>query len=179
MAVSDSQFVVNYYRLTADNRILFGTSEAQYFAPNRVDPACDHSQPHYLALRESFRRHFPQLAELQFPYAWGGPIASTTRLTPFFGTLERGRVHYGLGYTGHGIGSTRIAGKILAHQTLSRPSELRNLKLVTQKPFPYPPEPLRGMAVAAVTRSLRHLDAGAAPSLLLRMLDALGIGFSS
>lgn len=177
--VTDGRTFFNYYRLTADNRILFGTSEAQYFAPNRVDPACDHSQPHYLALRESFRRHFPQLAELAFPYAWGGPIASTTRLTPFFGTLEQGRVHYGLGYTGHGIGSTRIAGKILAHRALSQPSELLDLKMVKKKPFPYPPEPLRGMAVAAVTRSLRRLDAGAAPSLLLRLLDSLGIGFSS
>ena len=53
---------------------------------------------------------FPQLAGLAFPYAWGGPIASTTRLTPFFGTRAGGRVHYGLGYTGHGLGSTRVAG---------------------------------------------------------------------
>ena len=177
--VTDGRTFFNYYRLTADNRILFGTSEAQYFAPNRVDLECDHSQPHYQALRESFRRHFPQLAELAFPYAWGGPIASTTRLTPFFGTLDKGRVHYGLGYTGHGIGSTRIAGKILAHLALSRPSELLDLKLVKKKPFPYPPEPLRGVAVAAVTRSLRRLDEGHPPSLLLRLLDSLGIGFSS
>ena len=50
---------------------------------------------------------------------WGGPIASTTRLTPFFGTLD-GRIAYGLGYTGHGIGSTRVAGKILAHLALEK-----------------------------------------------------------
>ena len=177
--ITDGRTFFNYYRLTADNRILFGTSEAQYFTPNRVEPACDHSEPHYRALRASFRRHFPQLAELAFPYAWGGPIASTTRLTPFFGTLERGRVLYGLGYTGHGIGSTRIAGKILAHLALARPSELLALQLVGKKPFPYPPEPLRRVAVAAVTRDLRRLDDGHPPSLLLRLLDALGIGFSS
>lgn len=177
--VTDGRTFFNYYRLTADERILFGTSEAQYFAPNRVDPDCDHSAPHYAALHESFRRHFPQLAELAFPYAWGGPIASTTRLTPFFGTLENGRVHYGLGYTGHGIGSTRIAGKILAYQALARPSELLELQMVKTKPFPYPPEPLRGHAVTAVTRALRRLDQGHPPSLLLRLLDSLGIGFSS
>jgi len=44
-------------------------------------------------------------------------MASTTRLTPFFGTIA-GRLSYGLGYTGHGIGSTRVAGKILAHLAL-------------------------------------------------------------
>jgi glycine/D-amino acid oxidase-like deaminating enzyme len=83
--VTDGRTFFNYYRLTADGRILWGTSEAMYYPPNRVDESCDHSEPHYAMLRESFRRHFPQLADLAFPFAWGGPIASTTRLTPFFG----------------------------------------------------------------------------------------------
>ena len=112
-AVVDSRTFFNYYRLTDDGRILFGTSEAAYYPGNRVGTACDHSPAHYASLRESVRRHFAALADLAFPFAWGGPIASTTRLTPFFGLLS-GRVAYGLGYTGHGIGSTRLAGKILA-----------------------------------------------------------------
>jgi glycine/D-amino acid oxidase-like deaminating enzyme len=177
--VTDGRTFFNYYRLTSDNRILWGTSEAMYYPPNRVDESCDHSERHYAALRESFCRHFPQLAELKWEYAWGGPIASTTRLTPFFGSLDGGRVIYGLGYTGHGIGSTRVAGKILAHMALAKPSELLNLAMVQRKPLPYPPEPLRRIAVNAVTSSLRRVDAGGKPSILLRMLDALGIGFSS
>jgi len=175
----DGRTFFNYYRLTADDRILWGTSEAQYYAPNRVDESCDHSEHHYKTLKSSFARHFPQLAELQFPYEWGGPIASTTRLTPFFGTLDSGRITYGLGYTGHGIGSTRIAGRILAHMVLRKPSPLLNLALVKKKPFPYPPEPLRSLSVNMVTSSLRQVDEGKDPSMLLRMLDALGIGFSS
>jgi glycine/D-amino acid oxidase-like deaminating enzyme len=178
-AVTDARTFFNYYRLTADGRILWGTSEAVYFRGNRVDPTCDHSPAHYDALRTSFRRHFPQLSGLQFPYAWGGPICSTTRLTPFFGRAVGGRLTYGLGYTGHGIGSTRLAGKILSHLVLDRPSPLRQLAMVRRKPFPYPPEPLRTLAVAAVTRALRRADASASPSLLLRSLQALGIGFSS
>ena len=116
---------------------------------------------------------------MNFPYGWGGPIASTTRLTPFFGTLNGGRVIYGLGYTGHGIGTTRLAGQIMAHLALSRESDLLSLKMVTDKPFPYPPEPIRGMSVNAVTRSLQKVDAGESPSILLRLLDKMGIGFSS
>lgn len=176
--VTDARTFFNYYRLTRDGRVLFGTSEAVYYASNRVDAACDHSASHYAALRESFRALFPPLADLRFPYAWGGPIASTTRLTPFFGTL-RGRLSYGLGYTGHGIGSSRLGGKILAHLALERGSPLLQLGLVRRPPFPYPPEPLRRLAVAAVTRSLRRVDAGGPPGLLLRVLDRLGIGFSS
>ncbi|MGE5414877.1 MAG: NAD(P)/FAD-dependent oxidoreductase, partial [Syntrophomonadaceae bacterium] len=176
--VVDARTFFNYYRPTPDGRILWGTSEAVYYPGNRVDPSCDHSPRHYAALRESFDRHFPQLKGLEFPYAWGGPIASTTRLTPFFGTLG-GRVAYGLGYTGHGVGSTRVAGRILAHLTLEKESPLLDLSMVRKKPIPFPPEPLRRIAVAAVTRSLRRVDEGGRPNLLLKTLDRLGIGFSS
>jgi hypothetical protein len=51
--------------------------------------------------------------------------------------------------------------------------------MVRKKPFPFPPEPLRRLAVAAVTRSLRRVDQGAKPGPLLKVLDALGISFSS
>jgi hypothetical protein len=88
-------------------------------------------------------------------------------------------VAYGLGYTGHGLGSTHLAGRILAHMVLDRPSALLDLRLVRRKPFPYPPEPFRSWAVGVVSRDLRRVDAGQPPSLLLRALDALGIGLSS
>ena len=54
--VTDGRTFFNYYRLTADDRILWGTSEAAYYPGNRVDPSCDHSPAHYAALRASFRR---------------------------------------------------------------------------------------------------------------------------
>jgi glycine/D-amino acid oxidase-like deaminating enzyme len=177
--ITDGRTFFNYYRLTDDDRILWGTSEAAYYAGNRVDPSCDHSPAHYAALRASFRRHFPALAGLEFPYAWGGPICSTTRMTPFFGRALGGRACYGLGYTGHGLGTTRLAGRILAHMALDRPSDLLDLSLVRKRPFPYPPEPLRSWSVAAVTRALRRVDEGQPAGLMLRVLERLGIGFSS
>jgi glycine/D-amino acid oxidase-like deaminating enzyme len=177
--VTDFRTFFNYYRLTDDDRILWGTSEAAYYSGNRVAPACDHSPHHYDALRASFRRHFPALAGLEWAYAWGGPICSTTRLTPFFGRALDGRVLYGLGFTGHGLGTTRLAGRILAHLALDRPSELLDLALVRKPPFPYPPEPLRTLAVKAVTRALRRVDAGGEPGVLLKLLDRMKIGFSS
>jgi glycine/D-amino acid oxidase-like deaminating enzyme len=178
-AVVDVRTFFNYYRLTDDGRILWGTSEAAYYPGNRVDAACDHSPRHYAELEASFRRHFPQLEGLAFPYRWGGPIASTTRLTPFFGTAQRGRLHYGLGYTGHGIGSSRIAGRILAHRALELPSALLELAMVRKKPIPFPPEPIRRGAVALVTGALRRVDRGGKPGALLRALERVGISFSS
>ncbi len=101
-AVTDCRAFFNYYRLTRDDRVIWGTSEALHYPGDLVAPSCDHSPRHYADLRAAFRRHFPQLGEIDFPFAWGGPICSTTRFTPFFGALAGGRVLYGLGYTGHG-----------------------------------------------------------------------------
>ncbi len=177
--VTDGRSFFNYYRLTADDRILWGTSEAVYYRGNRVDSSCDHSPRHYAELRSSFRRHFPALSGLDFPYAWGGAICSTTRLTPFFGRALGGRVLYGLGFTGHGLGTTRLAGRILSHLALGQPAELLDLAMVRHPPFPYPPEPVRGWAVAEVTRALRRVDQGGRAGVLLRLLNRLGLGFSS
>jgi glycine/D-amino acid oxidase-like deaminating enzyme len=178
-SVTDGRTFFNYYRLTSDDRVLWGTSEAAYHHGNRVDESCDHSERHYRELRASFAWHFPDLGELSFPYAWGGAICATTRFTPFFGSAWDGRVHYGLGYTGHGLGTTHLAGQVLAHLALGRPSPLLDLALVRTKPFPYPPEPWRSLAVGAVSRALRRVDAGGRPGPLLRVLDAMGIGLSS
>lgn len=177
--VIDGRNFFKYYRLTADNRVLWGTSEAAYFPSNLVSRSREHSPAHYDLLKRSFAHHFPQLEGVDFPFGWGGPIASTTRMTPFFGSLHNGHTLYALGYTGQGIGTTRVAGKILAHMALSTPHELLQLKMVTKKPFPYPPEPLRTWMVRAVTWSLKRVDEGNKPNLLLKMLDALGIGLSS
>ena len=178
-AVTDFRSFFNYSRLTADDRVVWGTSEAVYHRGNDVGAAHDHDAAVYGGLEASFARFFPELAELSFPFRWGGPIAATTRFTPFFGALHDGKLLYGLGYTGHGVGTTRVAGRLLAHLALEKRSELAELALVRKPPFPYPPEPLRSWAVGRVANALRRVDAGGSPSLLLRLLDRLGIGFSS
>ncbi len=177
--VTDGRSFFNYSRPTRDGRIVWGTSEARYFAGDRVDRECDYSEEHFDGLRASFRRHFPQVGEVDFPFAWGGPIASTARFTPFFGALEGGRLLYGLGYTGHGVGTSRIGGRILAHLALGERSDLLELGFVRKRPLPFPPPALRGWAIGRVTRDLRRLDQGARPSLFLRLLDRIGVGFSS
>lgn len=177
--VTDCRSFFNYSRLTADDRVVWGSSEAVYYRGNRVGPQYDHAPGVYAALEASFARFFPEVGAVRFPYRWGGPIAATTRFTPFFGALHSGRLLYGLGYTGHGVGTTRVAGRLLAHLALERRSDLAELALVRERPFPYPPEPLRRWAIDGVTRALRRVDEGGSPGFLLRVLDRLGIGFSS
>jgi glycine/D-amino acid oxidase-like deaminating enzyme len=177
--VADVRTFFNYYRLTADDRVLWGTSEAVYYPGNRVDEACDHSERHYDELRRSFVRHFPDLEGLEFPYGLGRADLRDDALHAVLRRGPQGTPALRPRYTGHGLGTTHLAGRILSHMVLERPSPLLELKLVREKPFPYPPEPLRTWAVRAATADLRRVDEGHEPSLLLRCLDALGIGLSS
>ena len=150
--ITDGRTFFNYYRPTADGRVLWGTSEATYYRGNQVIPPATTRRRTTQSLRDELAAAtFPRWRGLEWEYAWGGPICSTTRMTPFFGPRVGRPGHYGLGYTGHGLGTTRLAGRILAHLALDRPSELLDLSLVRKKPFPYPPEPLRSWAVNAVT----------------------------
>ena len=91
-----------------------------------------------------------------------------------------GRVTYALGYTGLGVGASRWAGGVVRDFIL-RPGEDRlQLEIVQRAPVPFPPEPLRSMAVNVVRHELDRADRDAGRrSVLLRTLDALGIGFDS
>jgi glycine/D-amino acid oxidase-like deaminating enzyme len=178
--LSDSNNQFHYFRLTADDRILWGGYDAVYHYGSRVGPALDQRPATFEKLEAQFVRAFPQLDGLGFPYRWGGAIDTTTRFTVTFGQTMGGRVTYALGYTGLGVGASRWAGGIVRDFILRPDSDLLQLRIVQSTPFPFPPEPLRSMAVNLVRHELDRADRNEGRrGLLLRTLDALGIGFDS
>lgn len=178
--LSDANNQFHYFRLTADDRILWGGYDAIYHPGNGVGPAFDRRPATFEKLEASFRATFPQLADLRFPFRWGGAIDTTTRFAVTFGRTMGGRVVYALGYTGLGVGATRWAAGILRDMLLRPESDLLRLRFVRSKPFPFPPEPLRNVVVETVRNELIRADANdGRRSRLLRTLDALGIGFDS
>ena len=178
--LSDANNQFHYFRLTADDRILWGGYDAIHHRGSRVAPELDRRPQTFDRLDAQFRRAFPQLDGLRFPYRWGGAIDTTSRFTVTFGTTMGGRVTYALGYTGLGVGASRWAGGIVRDLIL-RPDEDRlRLRLVTSPPIPFPPEPLRSVVVDTVRRELDRADrSDGRRGLILRTLDAVGIGFDS
>lgn len=178
--LSDANNQFHYFRLTADDRILWGGYDAIHYFGSRVGPEHDRRPATFAKLEAQFFRAFPQLEGLRFPYRWGGAIDTTTRFTVTFGQTMGGRVTYALGYTGLGVGASRWAGGVVRDLIL-RPGEDRlSLRLVSSPPIPVPPEPVRSAAVNLVRRDLDRADRdGGRRSILLRTLDALGIGFDS
>lgn len=85
---------------------------------------------------------FPALAGVRFEAAWSGPMDMTRSGLPFFFTLPQGNVHAGLGFSGHGLTSTKVGGRILASLALGVADDDTRLPVV-RPPEPLPPEPLR------------------------------------
>jgi glycine/D-amino acid oxidase-like deaminating enzyme len=178
--MSDANNQFHYFRLTADERILWGGYDAIYYFNNGVGPQFDRRPATFAMLEAQFRAAFPQLDGLRFPYRWGGAIDTTSRFTVTFGQALGGRLTYALGYTGLGVGASRWAGGVVRDFILRPDSDLLQLRFVRSRPIPFPPEPLRFAAVQAVRWELDRADRNEGRrGLLLRTLDALGIGFDS
>jgi len=178
--LSDRGNQFHYYRITHDDRILWGGYDAVYHYGNGVGPQHDHRRATYDVLARHFRDTFPQLSDVRFERWWGGAIATTTRFTVAFGEALDGRVVYGLGYTGLGVAATRFAGRVLSDKLLDPASAVLDLRLTTSEPFPFPPEPLRWLGVQATRRAIARADRrGGRRGPWLALLDRVGIGFDS
>ena len=103
--VADSGNQFHYYRLTADDRILWGGYDAIYHFGRGQRAAYDQRPATFARLADHFFTTFPQLEGIAFSHRWGGAIDTCSRFCAFFGTALRGRVAYALGYTGLGFDS--------------------------------------------------------------------------
>lgn len=103
-AVSDTKFVLDYYRRTADHRLLFG-GRVSYTTLPPANLAT--------AMRRSMLAVFPDLADTEFQYVWGGNVAITVERTPHLGRIG-GNVYFAHGFSGLGVALTGVAGKVVA-----------------------------------------------------------------
>ncbi|RQX55474.1 FAD-dependent oxidoreductase, partial [Micromonospora chalcea] len=178
LADTGNQF--HYYRLTADNRILFGGYDAIYHYGNRVAPALEQREATFTTLASHFFTTFPQLADVRFSHRWGGVIDTCTRFCAFFGTAYSGRLAYAAGFTGLGVGATRFGARVTLDLLSGTDTPLTRLDLVRRKPLPFPPEPVRSVGINLTRWSLARADArDGRRNLWLRTLDRLGLGFDS
>ena len=104
LAVCDPNFVLEYFRLSADKRLLFG-GRCNYFGE---DPNIIKQQ-----LRPKLLRIYPQLSNINIDYAWGGTIGIPVNRVPLLGRIAA-NIFYCQGYSGHGVNVTHLAGKIMA-----------------------------------------------------------------
>jgi len=126
VAVADSKFVVNYFRLSADNRLLFGGGESYgYRFPKDIEAL----------VRKPMTEVFPQLADIGVDYAWGGTLAITMNRMPHFIRLA-GNALSASGYSGHGVAMATLAGQIMAEATAGQAERFDVMANVPSPRFP-------------------------------------------
>jgi glycine/D-amino acid oxidase-like deaminating enzyme len=175
--LADWRTALRYFRTTPDGRIAFGAAAATAGAGVGLGPRLRYDPPSIVKLVDDFRRFFPSWADVRFEAAWGGPMDVTGRHLPSFGTLPAGSLHYGVGYTGGGVGPCHLGGKILSALALGVEDEHTSLPLVDLALQRFPPEPLLSIGAAvtqhAIVRTDEAQDDGLRPNPLTGFLARL------
>jgi len=129
-ALSDNQFVLDYFRLSADHRLLFG-GKCTYTGRTPTDLAA--------SMRADMIKVFPQLAGVRIEHAWGGHIDITLPRTPDFGC--EGDIYWAQGFSGHGVVPTCVAGRVIAEAITGDATHLDLFKPMANPPAMLPGVP--------------------------------------
>jgi glycine/D-amino acid oxidase-like deaminating enzyme len=177
--LSDITNQFHYYRLTDDNRILWGGYDAIYYWGSKMSAELESRPETWAKLSDHFFQTFPQLMDVKFSHVWGGAIDTSTRFSVFFGTAMNQRVAYAVGYTGLGVAATRFAAATMLDLLAGRKSIATRTDFVQSKPLPFPPEPFRFAGIQATRWSMNREDQTGSRNAWLRMFDRFGLGFDS
>jgi gamma-glutamylputrescine oxidase len=125
LAVSDTKFVVNYFRISADGRLIFGGGER--YSPDPPADIAAFVRPHMLSV-------FPQLANVRIDHAWGGLVSITLSRVPHIGRI--GETFFAHGYSGQGVYLSALAGKVLVEAMTGRAEKFDLLAALAPPEFP-------------------------------------------
>jgi glycine/D-amino acid oxidase-like deaminating enzyme len=175
--LADWRTALRYLRTTPDGRIAFGAAAATAGLGTGLGPRLRYDERAVASVVEDLHRFFPSFADVPLEAAWGGPMDVTGRHLPFFGTYPGSALHYGIGYTGGGVGPCHLGGKILAALALGVQDEHTALPLVGLEPMRFPPEPLLSAGAAitqgAIVRADEAEDRGARADPVTRLLASM------
>lgn len=173
--VTDAGNQFHYYRPLADGRILWGGYDAIYYFGSSTSAAREQRDASHELLAEHFFRTFPQLADLRFTHRWAGLIDTSSRFVPYVGADRSRSVAHAIGFTGLGVAYSRFAAAAM----LDALEGGRLPGFIAARPMPFPPEPVRYLAVQGTRAALAREDRTGARGPWLRLLDRFGVGFNS
>ena len=125
-AVADTKFVINYFRFSHDNRLLFGGGESYgYRFPSDIAAT----------VRRPMEAVFPQLEGIEITHAWGGTLGITVNRMPHFERLA-GNILSASGYSGHGVAMATMGGRLLAEAIAGQAERFDLMASVPTHPFP-------------------------------------------
>jgi glycine/D-amino acid oxidase-like deaminating enzyme len=175
--ICDARMFLHYFRTTEDGRVLMGSGSGPIGYGARIDERFTHDAATAARAELGLRRLLPALREARIEASWGGPIDVAADHVPFIGTVPGSTVHYALGYSGHGVGPSWLAGRVLASLVRGVEDEWTALPLVRRRVATVPPEPFRrlggGAIRAAILACEEAEEAGRRPPLAARATAAV------
>lgn len=175
--ISDSQLTVHYYQATPDGRVAFGQGGGSVAYGGRIDPSFDRSRMRAQEVTESFRRLYPNLADVPIEQDWAGAIDRSLTGLPLIGHTD-GRRHivHAVGWSANAVGPARLGGKFMASLALETDDEWSRSPLVNLPAQRFPPEPVRFLGAKVVRRGVVRKEraqlAGRRPGLVSNFLAA-------
>jgi glycine/D-amino acid oxidase-like deaminating enzyme len=153
--ISDMRMFLHYFRKTPDGRVLMGSGSGPIaFNGHTNDSRLREDSDSARRAERGLHRLLPSFRDVPIALAWGGQIDVSADRLPFFKTIPGTRVHFGCGYSGHGINPTYISGQCLASLVLNENDMWSNLPLVRRELPTLPPEPFRTWGGRAVRRAI-------------------------
>ena len=154
--IEDARNLVHYYRLTIDNRLVMGGRDVSL--SYGLDMEHDMNPVIFEGLKDDVRELFPVLKDIKFTHEWGGPVSVPLDMAPAIGYAGDKNVVYSLGTVGHGVSMTQLNGRTVADLILEKKTDLTDVFFVDRRTIPWPPEPLRNLAIKAIRGYMQWED---------------------
>lgn len=160
--LASHRLTVDYLSRTEDGRVLFGGRGAPYHYGSQVAPEHDLHDPTHAELARQLTSWFPALEGVRLAARWGGPLAMPRDWMPTFHLDPMTGVGGAYGYTGQGVATSNLAGRVLADLVVHGRTPHEDLPMVGHRPRRWEPEPLRWLGARVVQQGLARADARAA-----------------
>lgn len=176
--VASARNNVVYLTKTADGRILFGSRGAPYAFASRISDAQDRDEKTIRLIEQSLFDWFPSLTGIRFTHAWGGPVAMPSDWMPAVRFDHQAKTGFIGGYTGQGVSTSNLAGKLLAGLVTGLLTGLEDLPVAQRTSRGWIPEPLRWPIVRYMQGAMLRIDeateAGRRPPMDAFIAEYLG-----
>ena len=180
LAVLDSRTFVHYYRSTSDGRLMLGKGGNTFAYGGQLRAVFDAPSPYAASLTNTLRHFIPDLSHTPIAASWNGASDRSVTGLPFFGALPGHRnLWYGFGYSGNGVGPSRMGGEILASLALGLDNEWTRSGLVAGPLGRFPPEPVRFLGSLLVRNAIRRQERAQDRDQPVRPWDQWLAGFAA
>jgi glycine/D-amino acid oxidase-like deaminating enzyme len=177
-SLASFRLTVDYLTRTEDGRILFGSRGAPYRFGSLISDDQDRHSPTHSRVHQLFGEWFPAIREVKFTHNWGGPVGMPRDWMPSVRFDPSAHIGFIGGYTGQGVATSNLAGRVMAALLTLEGSPVAKLPLAQRRSPNWEIEPLRWLVVTYMQRAFQRIDeameAGKPRPLDTRVVEALG-----